>query len=203
MPIIFCIVMIKNVFYRTVLLVACSFSLVCCGGGGGGGSSDATASVEAGNLIPETASNFKLQANLQNCRIDFLCDNILFKHPHKEGACVTNCSGSISSESQVTFEVRDSEDKVGGTYSNVAGQWDVSFSGGHYTLTFYNLKSNSRTIGAITLKFKASSVTETKEHRVVAGNVTDGEVRVEGMSDSMNRLFGSATITTHSVATKQ
>lgn len=185
--------MLKNAFIRTMLVASSAFVLSCCGGGGGG--SSATRGVDAGNLIPETSSNFAIEADFLGFELDFDCDNIVFKHiGHAEGECPGNCHGTISSTSKITIEAKD----INGTqkrreYQNVSGSWDISFTGDYYVISFYNMKNNGTdVIGNISIHFRAFGVNEGAE-RVVQGNVIGGHAEIAGYTGT---LGGVATIKT-------
>ena len=188
-------VMLKNAFTRSALVAICALGLCCCGGGGGGGGSSSTGGINAGNLIPETASDFTIEADFLGFELDFDCDNIVFKHSsHAAGACPGNCHGTITSTSRITILAKD----INGTekrreYQNVSGSWDVTFTGDYYVLSFYNMKNNGTdVIGNITINFRAHSVNEGAE-RVVYGNVIGGHAEIAGYTGT---LGGVATIRT-------
>lgn len=193
--------MIKNAFLRSVLVAACAFSLVCCGGGGGGGGS-ARKGIDAGNLIPEEASKFKLEGGFLGFKINFDCDNVTFTHTGHEGSeCPGDCSGTLSSTSTLTIEARDSNDTLKSrTYSNVRGDWSVCFNGDYYILTFSNLCQNDSEIGEVTVNFRASSVSEDGVVRTVGGEIVGGQAKIDGYSGG---LGGLASITTERAITTE
>lgn len=193
--------MLKNAFIRAILVTSSALVLCCCGGGGGGGGSSAAHGVDAGNLIPETSSNFAIEADFLGFELDFDCDNIVFKHSgHADGECTGNCHGTISSTSRIIIEAKD----INGTakrreYQNVSGSWDVSFTGDYYVISFYNMKNNGTdVIGNITINFRASNVNEGAE-RVVKGNVIGGHAEIAGYTGT---LGGVATIRTQPAITE-
>lgn len=184
--------MIKNAFLRSVLVAACAFSLVCCGGGGGGGS--AKKGIDAGNLIPEETSNFKLKGGFLGFEIDFDCDNVTFTHTgHAGSECPGDCSGTLSSTSMLTIEARDSNDMLKSlTYSDVSGNWSVRFNGDYYILSFSDLRQNGSKIGEVTVHFRASSVSEVGA-RIVSGEIVGGHAEIAGYKGG---LGGVASIMT-------
>lgn len=185
--------MLKTVFTRAILVTTGAFMLCCCGGGGGGGS--AASGVDAGNLIPETSSNFVIEADFLGFELDFNCDNIVFKHSgHGDGECPGNCHGTITSTSKISIEAKDFNGTVKRReYQNVSGSWDVSFNGDYYVISFYNMKNNGTDIiGNITINFRAFGVNEGAE-RVVQGNVIGGHAEIAGYTGT---LGGVATIKT-------
>lgn len=187
--------MIKNAYIRSLLVTACSFSLVCCGGGGGGGGGGSKKGIDAGNLIPEETSNFELKGGFLGFEIDFDCDNVTFTHNgHTGDDCPGDCSGTLSSSSTLTIEARDSNDTLKSrTYSNVSGTWSVSFNGDYYVLSFSDLKQNNSTsIGKVRVHFRAQAVEESGV-RTVYGEIIGGHAEIAGYSGS---LGGTATIKT-------
>ena len=183
--------MIKNAFLRSVLVAACAFSLVCCGGGGGGGGS-AKKGIDAGNLIPEEASKFKLEGGFLGFEIDFYCDNVTFIHTGHEGSeCPGDCSGTLSSTSTLTIKASDSNDmEKTRTYSGVSGKWSVSFNGDYYILSFSELRENSKhiDIGSVTVYFRASGVEEDGVVRRVDGEIVGGQAAIAGYSGGLGGL---------------
>lgn len=186
--------MIKNAFLRSVLVAACAFSLVCCGGGGGGGGGSARKGIDAGNLIPEETSNFKLHGGFLGFEIDFDCDNVTFTHTGHEGSeCPGDCSGTLSSSSTLKIVALDSNDmKKTLTYSDLSGNWRVRFNGDYYILSFSELRENSKHIGDVTVHFRASAVSEDGA-RIVYGEIVGGHAEIAGYSGG---LGGSASIKT-------
>ena len=193
--------MIKNAFLRSVLVAACAFSLVCCGGGGGGGGS-AKKGIDAGNLIPEKSSNFKLKGGFLGFVIDFYCDNVTFTHTGHEGSeCPGDCSGTLSSSSTLTIKASDSNDtQIYRTYSDVSGEWSVRFNGDYYILSFSELYQNdSEYIGEVTVYFRASSVSEDGDERTVGGEIVGGQAEIAGYKGG---LGGFASIMTKQPSSK-
>ena len=183
--------MIKNAFVRAALLTACTFGLVCCGGGGGGSSSKK--GVDAGNLIPETASDFEIAADFLGLKIDFDCSEVVFTHAtHAEGQCSGNCSGTLASSSGITIR------ETGRThsYQNVTGNWAITFNGDYYTINFTDLKEGQKNLGYLKMSFRAYSVNEGGAVRLVSGDVFDGEVSIRNYT---GKLSGSAAIKTEPV----
>ena len=194
-------VMFKNAFIRFAMVTLSSFSLVCCGGGGGGGSSAAKKGIDAGNLIPEKASDFELETSFMGVELDFDCENVTFTHSgHSSGKCPGNCEGTLSTSSSIIIEARDGEGSwKRREYSKVSGSWSVRFNGDYYVISFTDLKENGTTsIGNVTVHFRANSVTEGAE-RIVFGEVIGGKADVSGYNLA---LSGPATIKTQPDSSK-